>query len=98
MIELDRLQDALEEVDNAYRHAANRAKEAYPAGARVIVRTQRYGYAAKETEGEVRGASVHVSQYGASVHVVVRNLKTGKTSTRYPSIDVAGLPQVRLVD
>lgn len=98
MFELERLESALQDCEDGFRHASHRAQEAYPAGARVIVRTQRFGHPAKEWEGEACGASVHVSRWGASVHLRVRNLKTGKLSTRYPSITVDGAPQVRLAD
>lgn len=98
MSELEKLEDALVECGIAHRHATNRVQEAYPAGSHVIVRTKRFGYAAKEWLGEVRGASVHVSPYGASVYVAVRNLKTGKITTRYPGCQVDGLPAVRPAD
>lgn len=97
---MSRLQQLMTAANEAVKAVSVEARAAWPVGAEVIVRNQRYGYAPTEFRASVVGVGLSVWTHGREAHtsiqVNVRNLATGKTSTRYPGIEVAGLPQVRL--
>jgi len=89
-------------AESAAETADAEARALWPVDALVIVRNQRFGYEPTEFLASVVGASISVTMHGRRAHayviVNVRNIKTGKSSARYPGIDVAGLPSVRLAD
>ncbi len=97
---MSRLHRLLTAAAKAAEAAAAEASAAWPVGAQVIVRSQRFGHEPSEFMASVVGAVISVSMLGndayAYVSVNVRNHRTGKTSVRYPGIDVAGLPAVRI--
>ena len=100
---LETLSDALLDAAFTRTLAEEAARAAYPAGAEVIVRTQRHGYPAREHRGVVTHSAVEVcsgftNTSLAYVVLNVRNTATGKVSKRYPGSEVDGMPEVRLAD
>lgn len=91
----------LSALERVAAKAFGAAQDAYPPGARCIVRSQRYGHDAVEREALIvrTTADLHMSASGkpwASVNVHTRNLKTGKCRVFYPSVEVAGKPSIRV--
>jgi hypothetical protein len=91
----------LSALERAAARAFSAAQDAYPPGARCIVRSQRYGHHVVEREALIvrTFAELHMSTTGvpwASVSVRTKNLKTGKTRVFYPSVEVDGKPSVRV--
>jgi len=99
---MTRLQQLLAAAAKAAEVADAAARVAWPVDAHVIVRNQRYGHEPTEFMASVVGAGVSITMLGNSAHayvtVNVRNHKTEKVSARYPDINVAGLPSVRIAD
>ncbi len=93
---MTQLNAALMKCNDAHGHATAAAEAEYPIGAHVWVRTKRFGYAASEYMAVITAVRVNIGHWGASVHVNVRNIKSGKVTTRYPSVLVDGLPEVRI--
>lgn len=95
-----RLHETLSSLEYAMETAQAVAREKYPKNERCLVRTKRHGYPAHESEAIVVGVTVEVhassSKPWASLTVTVRNHKTGKLRKFYPSVDVDGLPAVRM--
>lgn len=99
--EQPQLDTELSALERIATRAFSAAQDAYPPGARCIVRSQRYGYDVVEREALIvrTFAELHMSTTGvpwASVSVRTKNLKTGKTRVFYPSVEVAGKPSIRV--
>ncbi|RLK57470.1 hypothetical protein BCL79_1876 [Stenotrophomonas rhizophila] len=95
------LDTSLSVLEDAAMGAFNAGWDAYPPGALCVVRSQRYGHAPVEREALIVGTTVdlHVTCNGkpwASVSVRTKNLKTGKYRVFYPSVEVAGMPSIRV--
>lgn len=97
-----RLHETLSSLEYAMESALAVAREKYPKDGLCLVRTKRHGYAAHESVGVVVGVMVDVHVYcaepWASLTVTVRSRKTGKLRKFYPSIEVDGLPAVRMIE
>ena len=88
-------------LEDAAMGAFDAGWDAYPPGALCIVRSQRYGHAPVEREALIVRTTVdlHMTSNGkpwASISVRTKNLKTGKYRVFYPSIEVAGMPSIRV--
>jgi hypothetical protein len=99
--EQPQLSGSLAALERAAEHAFAAAQDAYPPGARCVVRSQRYGHAVVERVALIVRTSAELSmsttgQPWASVTVLTKNLKTGKSRAFYPSVEVAGQPSIRV--
>ncbi len=91
----------LSALEGAAMDAFEAGWDAYPPGARCIVRSQRYGHQPVEREALIVSTTVdlHMTCNGkpwASISVRTKNLKTGKYRVFYPSVEVAGKPSIRV--
>lgn len=96
------LDEELGAAERQLKSAWDEAQAAYPSGADCVVRTKRWGHAATERVAKIVGANVSVFFFDGAAHVSVTvntvNIKTGKRRTYYPSLEVDGIPSIRLKD
>ncbi|MCI1123273.1 hypothetical protein [Stenotrophomonas maltophilia] len=89
-------------LEGAAMDAFDAGWDAYPPGARCIVRSQRYGHPPVEREALIVSTTVHLhmsvnGRPWASINVRTKNLKTGKYRVFYPSVEFAGKPSIRVI-
>lgn len=91
----------LSALEGAAMDAFEAGWDAYPPGARCIVRSQRYGHQPVEREALIVSTTVHLhltvnGKPWALINVRTKNLKTGKYRVFYPSVEVDGKPSIRV--
>lgn len=90
------LDRAVQRAEKAMLHLRSALEHDFPTGSQVLVRRVHNGRVVSHY-GHVTSTQATFGPFGPSLVVTVRNEATGKISSRYPQVTVAGEPSVQVV-